>query len=264
MRLRHWDLTGEILGAYYDVYNGTGRTYPEPLYERAMVLDITRRGVTCVRQPEYRIVYKGILVGKQVLDLFVAEVVTVEIKVVPALTRLHKAQGISYLKTVGQEDGLLCNFGGPAPEFERLFFNREVPIYSADAAMRAIANNENLLWPELTHVIIGGMFEVHAYLGPGFIHRIYANATYRELQLRGLPVQAYRHYAVFYRGQVIGEINFNHLLIDGRVMVFPVAIQNLADISITNLKTWMAHQQVRLGILANFYATQLEFLVLRV
>jgi GxxExxY protein len=268
MTLRHWETTREVIGAYYGVYNGTGRTYPESLYEQAMVIDITARGVSCLRQPAYQVFYKGVLVGKQVLDLFVAEQVCVEIKVATELTRLHKAQGISYLKVIGREDGLLCNFGGPKPEFERLFFNRREPVvYPGETAVAALCGESGegeLLWPELTHVIIGGLFEVHNHLGPGFIHRIYANAVYCELQLRRLRVKAYRQYEVFYKGECIGEINFNHLLVDERLMVFPVAIQNMADISINNLKAWMQQRKIRMGILANFYATRLGFLVLRV
>jgi hypothetical protein len=35
----HNDLTPAIIGVYYDVYNGTGRTYPEFICERAMTED---------------------------------------------------------------------------------------------------------------------------------------------------------------------------------------------------------------------------------
>jgi GxxExxY protein len=264
MKLRHQAVTGTIIGAYYDVYNGTGRTYPEYVYERGMMMDLTSDGVKCYRQPEYQVLYKGIIVGKQVLDLFVADVISVEIKVAPALTRLHKAQGISYLKVVGVEDGLLLNFGSVGPEFERLFFNRKDTVESPVCDLLMPAAGEESLWPELTHQIIGGLFEIHTQLGPGFIHRIYANAAYREMQLRGLNVVPRQKYRVYYRGQVIGEVNFNHLLVENKVMVFPVAVQNLNDISLMNLKAWMYHSQVRLGILANFHAMKLEFLILRV
>jgi GxxExxY protein len=263
MKLRHQAVTGKIIGSYYDVYNGTGRTYPEYVYERGLMMDLTGQEVKCYLQPEYQVLYKGIVVGKQVLDLFVAEVIGVEIKVATALTRLHKAQGISYLKVVGVEDGLLLNFGSAEPEFERLFFNRKDAAENPVSDILMPAAGEEALWPELTHKIIGGLFEVHTQLGPGFIHRIYANAAYREMQLRGLNVVPRQKYQVYYRGQVIGEVNFNHLLVENKLMVFPVAVQSLNDVSIINLKAWMYRSQVRLGILANFYATKLEFLVLR-
>lgn len=66
--------------------------------------------------------YKEWLVGLQRLDIFASEAVVVEVKVKPRLARLDEAQTTSYLKATGQQVGLLFNFGGPEPEFKRLFF----------------------------------------------------------------------------------------------------------------------------------------------
>lgn len=126
--LRHGELTGKIIGVYYDVYNGLARTYPEYIYESAMMGDLRGKGLRCRRQPEYEVRYKERVVGAQRLDLFVTEEVVVELKVVESLTRLHKAQAISYLKVTGNEVGLLCNFGGGEPEFARVYYNRYLPF----------------------------------------------------------------------------------------------------------------------------------------
>jgi GxxExxY protein len=89
--LLHNNLTHTIIGVYYDVYNGTARTYPEFIYERAMMHDLRKKGLRCRQQEEYQVIYKDRLVGSQRLDLFVADKVVVEIKVAPQLTDLHKA-----------------------------------------------------------------------------------------------------------------------------------------------------------------------------
>jgi GxxExxY protein len=94
----HYELTRTVIGVYHDVYDSTGRTSPESFYERAMVGDLLRQGVRCRLQEEYEVWYKEKLVGRQQLDLFEADKVVVKIKVAPALTNLHKAQAISYLK----------------------------------------------------------------------------------------------------------------------------------------------------------------------
>jgi hypothetical protein len=49
-KLLYEDLTGEIIGAYYEVYNGLSRTFPEFIYERAMMQELGRRGVDCTQQ----------------------------------------------------------------------------------------------------------------------------------------------------------------------------------------------------------------------
>ena len=70
--LLHRELTNKIIRVYYDVYNGLSRTYPEFIYENAMMRDLARCGIECSRQDEYKVFYKDWLVGAQRLDIFVA------------------------------------------------------------------------------------------------------------------------------------------------------------------------------------------------
>jgi hypothetical protein len=58
MELLHRELTGAIIGAYYEVYNHTSRNLPEALYERAFMLELQQCGYAVTQQDEYRIVYK--------------------------------------------------------------------------------------------------------------------------------------------------------------------------------------------------------------
>jgi len=69
---------------------------------------------------------------------------------------------------------------------------------------------------------------------------------------------------VIYRGAAIGAIKFNHLRVENDLLVFPVAIMDVNDIRLNNLKDWMRVERVPLGILANFYAESLDPMVLRV
>jgi len=254
-KLLHRDLTDKIIGAYYDVYNGLSRTYPEFVYENALMQELRLNRITCKHQEEYQVYYKEWIVGAQRLDIFVAEEVVVEIKVKPQLTPLDQAQLMSYLKIAGRQVGLLLNFGSIKPEFNRLYFTDRSSQISSSATEK---ERPELLYPEISYRIIGGLFEVHNQLGPGFIHRIYANACYREMQGLGLEVTPHRQIVVFYKGNPVGEVKLGHLQIEGNIMVFPVAIQDKRQIELENLRRWMAVQKINLGILANFYAERLE------
>jgi len=170
MKLLHKKTTGDIIGVYYNVYNGTSRTYPEYIFENAMMGDMRNFCIPCRRQDEYQIFYKDNLVGVQQLDLFVASEVVVELKVAPILLPIHIAQAISYLKVVGKQVGLLFNFGSPEPKFERLYFEPRIPQNDLEVDTRTLTEfPDSYFTPELTHDIIGGLFEVHTTLGPGFI-----------------------------------------------------------------------------------------------
>lgn len=257
-------LTHKIIGVYYDVYNGLGRTYPEFVYENAMLHDLQGQGIPCRRQEEYQIFYKGQLIGQQRLDLFVAGEVIVEIKAVAQLTPLHQAQTFSYLKTFGRQVGLLFNFGSPKPEFERLFFQDPSAQPPAETIKPTLAESlPELIAPDLVYEIISGLYAVHTGLGPGFIHRIYANACYRELQERSLAVRPQQDMRVVYRDQPIATIKFAHLRVGNSVIVFPVAVSNINDISFNNLKAWLRLEQVPLAIVANFHDLTLKPLILK-
>ena len=97
--------------------------------------------------------------------------------------------------------------------------------------------------------------EVFYTLGPGFIHRIYANACYHELLLRGLEVLPRNEFHAFLDKTDLGAIKLAHLQIDNRVLLFPVATSSLSQIRIPNPKTWMRHLDIPLGIVVTFEPT---------
>lgn len=257
------ELTGKIIKVYFDVYNNTSRTYPEFVYENAMLSDIRRLGIECQRQEEHRIFYKDKLAGVQRLDLFTAGAVIVEIKVAPALTGLHRAQTFSYLKAFGKQVALLCNFGSPAPEFDRIFFEPR-PAERAEAIEHVLAEApQGLIAPDTIHEILGGLYAVHTTLGPGFIHRIYANACHHEMKLRQLPTRPQKEMQVVYRGEPVAGIKFAHLRIGNEALVFPLAVADVNAIRFNNIKDWLRVERIPLAILANFHDTALKPIILK-
>lgn len=114
------------------------------------------------------------------------------------------------------------------------------------------------MFPESSYQIIGGLFDVHNELGPGFIHRIYANACVQEIQARGLEVKLLREMTVFYRGEPVGNVKLGHVQIEDKIMLFPVAVRDQRQIEPENLRRWIASQDISLGIPANFHAERLE------
>jgi len=110
---------------------------------------------------------------------------------------------------------------------------------------------------------MGGLYEVHTILGAGFVHRIYANACYHELELRGLAAKPVKRMQVTYKGIVIGDVAFGHIVVEGTIMVFPVAIGDISAIHLDSLKDWMRLCNIQLGILANFDAIHLDVVFVR-
>jgi GxxExxY protein len=120
----HSDITGAIIGAFYDVYNQLGRGFLESVYERSLYISLTEAGVVVQRQFPITVSFRGRQVGHFRADLLVEDAVIVELKVAKRLHTKHRAQLINALKATGHEVGLLLNFGARASLKRVVFSNK--------------------------------------------------------------------------------------------------------------------------------------------
>jgi GxxExxY protein len=88
------------------------------------MIELPKRGLEVERQVERIIVYDGVEVGKHRLDLIVNGNFVVELKAVQHLEEIHYCIVRSYLKVMGQQQGLLLNFARPTLEIKRVYNNR--------------------------------------------------------------------------------------------------------------------------------------------
>jgi len=121
--LKHWEITEQIIGAFYMVYNALGYGFLEKVYKNALVIELRRRGVKVAQQVPIAVYYAGEVVGEYCADLVVADQIIVEIKAARALLAEHEAQLLNYLKATEYEVGLLLNFGPKAEHKRRAFEN---------------------------------------------------------------------------------------------------------------------------------------------
>lgn len=120
MALAHEELTERIIGAAIEVHRQLGPGFIESIYERALVIELPKRGLDTSRQHKVPILYDGVLVGRHKLDLFVNGLIVVELKTVKDFEDIHFAVVRSYLRAVGAEHGLLLNFAKPRLEVRRV------------------------------------------------------------------------------------------------------------------------------------------------
>ena len=104
-------ITDDIIGAAIEVHRALGPGLLESAYEACTAFELIERKRKVERQVPLPLIYKGVQLdcGYR-LDLRVDDLVIVEIKAVDALTAIHKAQILSYLKLTGLHVGLLINF----------------------------------------------------------------------------------------------------------------------------------------------------------
>lgn len=122
MALLHGDVTEQIIGAAFEVHSILGYGFLESVYQKAMQVELIRRGLTCKLEEPITVKFKDVEVGKFEADLLVNDCVIVELKVAKEYKKSDEAQLLNELKATGIQVGLLINFGRSKVEFERFVF----------------------------------------------------------------------------------------------------------------------------------------------
>jgi GxxExxY protein len=108
--LIHKELSEGIVGAAMKVLNTLKPGLDEKLYERALVIELRKRGHKADQQRQFPVYYEGENIGTLVPDLIVDDLVIADPKVVTAFNEAHIAQMIGYLNITDLKLALLLNF----------------------------------------------------------------------------------------------------------------------------------------------------------
>ena len=103
-------VANQVIGAAIEVHKSLGPGYLESVYEEALSVELKLRDIRFERQLVFALDYKGHSVGEGRLDFLVERSLIVELKAVEALSGVHTAQVISYLKATHKRLALLINF----------------------------------------------------------------------------------------------------------------------------------------------------------
>ncbi len=120
MDLLHQEITEQIIGSAFEVYNVLGYGFLEKVYQKAMQAELISRGLHVAIEHEIVVHYKNIQVGCYKADLFVNESVIVEIKIAKSYAADDEPQLLNELRATGIKVGLLINFGRTKVEFKRM------------------------------------------------------------------------------------------------------------------------------------------------
>jgi GxxExxY protein len=124
MEFLHKDITGQIIKAFYKVYNELGYGFLEKVYLNALIIELKTMSLHCEKQKPIRVFYNKEIVGEYFADIIVNGCVILELKAAECLMEEHEFQLINYLKATEIEVGLLLNFG-KEPVFKRKLFTND-------------------------------------------------------------------------------------------------------------------------------------------
>lgn len=104
-------LSYQIRGAIFEVYNTLGPGLLETVYEEALCYELHQRGLKVERQLEVPIRYKEASLSTPLrLDVIVEDQIIIELKSVKELLDVHYKQLLTYLRLMNKSLGILVNF----------------------------------------------------------------------------------------------------------------------------------------------------------
>ncbi len=121
--LKDEDITYKIRGCVYEVFRELGAGFLEKIYEKALVIELTKQGLDCKVQQPLFVKYKDNVIGEYITDIIVEGRIVLELKAVSKLLPIHEAQLLNYMKATNVELGLLINFTHPKAEIKRYVSN---------------------------------------------------------------------------------------------------------------------------------------------
>jgi GxxExxY protein len=116
-------ITHEIIGAAYKVSKTLGFGFLESVYKRAMIIELSKRGLKVEEEKALKVYYEEQVVGDFFIDLFVEDEIVVELKSIQSISKEHDVQLVNYLNGVKKEVGLLINFGPSGVQVKRKYRN---------------------------------------------------------------------------------------------------------------------------------------------
>ena len=122
MSLEYEDITEAIIGSAFEVYNVLGYGFLEKVYQKALQVELLRRGHSAEMEHPIKVKFKGVIVGEYEADLLVDEKVIVELKVAKGYNSKDEPQLLHELKATEIKVGLLINFGKEKVEFKRFVY----------------------------------------------------------------------------------------------------------------------------------------------
>ena len=111
----------QVVGFCMEIHRELGKGHDEIIYKDALVTELNRAGIPFLREKNYEITYKGVILRHYYYaDFVIWDRILFEAKAVEKLTDAHINQVLNYLAASKLRLGLLVNFGGDSLEWKRV------------------------------------------------------------------------------------------------------------------------------------------------
>ena len=121
-QLIYADLTYQLRGCFFAVYNSLGFGHKESVYQQALEEEFKEKNIPYQREKSLAVKYKDKKVGNYRPDFLIDNKIILELKAVTFMPQSFRQQLLHYLKTTDIKLGLLVNFGSNHLQIHRLIW----------------------------------------------------------------------------------------------------------------------------------------------
>ena len=111
---------------------------------------------------------------------------------------------------------------------------------------------------DLAYKVIGAAIEVHKKLGPGLLESAYQECLLYELKVLGLKIRKEVPMPIIYKDVKLDHGYRIDLLVEDKLVIELKTVENLTNIHLAQVLTYLKLGDYKLGLLINFNVTKLS------
>lgn len=118
--------------------------------------------------------------------------------------------------------------------------------------------SENYLYSQETEAIIGACYDVHRYLGNGFLEAVYHEALEFEFEEWKIPYQSEVELDIWYKKRKLIKKYIADFICYNDIIVEIKSVQTLTSEHFSQVLNYLNVTGMKLGLLINFGSSQMQ------
>ena len=120
VRIIYPQLSYELVGIAFKIYNSLGFGLQEKYYQRAFEKELTELSMPYKKEYKVNLNYHGEKIGQYFLDFLIDDKIVIELKVAPRLRHIHIRQVFEYLRALNKKLAILIFFTDEGVRYRRV------------------------------------------------------------------------------------------------------------------------------------------------
>ena len=121
-----------------------------------------------------------------------------------------------------------------------------------------ITNKEKIIYPELSYILMGILFEIQNKLGTKYQEKHYQKAIEIKLKTLKIPYKREKRAELEFENEKLGDF-FVDFIIDNKIVLELKKVWKITQDDIKQVLRYLKATGLKLGIIANFKYQRLEF-----